>query len=250
MQPTLFGIAYSPWTERARWALDHHGIRYQWVAHRPYLGEGALRRRARLASGERASVPLFLDGDRVLRDSIDILRHADEVGRGPKLIADAARFGELVAITETGLRAVRGRVTAGILGDREALREQVLGTVPAFMASLLVPLAVRGTRFIGKKYGATMERDGANLATMRQTLAKLDERIDTSVVPTPSTLTAEHILLATFLQGIRPVATPHIKLRPATQKVWTCEPLTAEAARLLAWRDAVYAAARSLPPRV
>jgi hypothetical protein len=31
--------------------------------------------------------------------------------------------------------------------------------------------------------------------------------------------------------------------------VWTCEPLLEEAKDLLAWRDAVYAKARSLPPR-
>jgi hypothetical protein len=68
-------------------------------------------------------------------------------------------------------------------------------------------------------------------------------------VPDARTLRIEHILLATFLQGIRPVNAPHIRLGPASREVWTCTPLLEEARELLTWRDAVYTSARSLPPR-
>lgn len=249
MTATLYGLSYSPWTERARWALDHHGIRYQWAVHRLYLGEGALRRRAKAKPGERASVPLFVDGDLILRDSIDILLHADERGRGSKLVADRAALTALVALVEPGLHAMRGRVVSGTIESPDCIREHAAEVVPGFMAGMIAPVVVRASRFIGDKYGATMERDGKNLDVIRQTLRALRDRVDTSFVPGPTTLRAEHILLATFLQGIQPVTSPHIKLKPATRAVWTCTPLTDEAKELLAWRDATYAQARSLPPR-
>lgn len=249
MTPTLHGLSYSPWTERARWALDHHGIRYRWAVHRLYLGEGALRRRAKSKPGERASVPLFVDGELIVRDSMDIVRHADRVGRGTKLIDDEVRVNELAALVEPGLHAMRGRVTAGTIASPACIREHASEVVPAFMAGLLGPVVVRAARFIGDKYQASLERDGRNLEAIRQTLRELRGRIDTSFVPEPTTLRAEHVLFATFLQGIQPVTAPHIKLKPATRAVWTCEPLLEEAAELLAWRDAVYARARSLPPR-
>ena len=249
MTATLHGLSYSPWTERARWALDHHGVAYRWVVHRLYLDERGLRRRARVAPGERASVPLFVEGDTILRDSIDILKHADVVGRGTKLVEDPRALDALVAMFEPGLQAMRGRVTAGTIESSACIREHGAEVVPAFMAGLLAPVVVRAARFIGDKYGAVLERDGQNLETIRATLRAARSRIDTTRVPDARSLRAEHILLATFLQGIRPVTAPHIKLGPASRAVWTCEPLLEEAADLLAWRDAVYASARSLPVR-
>lgn len=249
MTATLHGLSYSPWTERARWALDHHRVPYTWRAHRLYLEERSLRRRARAKPGERASVPLFVDGDTIVRDSIEIVKHADRVGGGARLIDDEGRLTELVALFEPGLRAMRGRVTAGTLESPACIREHASEVVPSFMAGLLTPVVVRAANFIGEKYDARLERDGQNLDAIRQTLRAARERIDTSRVPDTRTLRIEHILLATFLQGIAPVSAPHIRLGPASREVWTCTPLLDESRELLAWRDAVYASARSLPPR-
>ena len=47
MSRTLYGLSLSPWTERARWALDHHGVAYDYHEHVPMLGEVLLRMKAR-----------------------------------------------------------------------------------------------------------------------------------------------------------------------------------------------------------
>ena len=39
----LIGIGYSPWTEKARWALDHHGIDYRYSEHLILFGMLPLR---------------------------------------------------------------------------------------------------------------------------------------------------------------------------------------------------------------
>src|SRR6188508_1450752 len=57
----LVQLYYSPWSERARWALDHHGLAYETVEHVPFLGEIRLRRIVGKKAA-RATVPVLIDG--------------------------------------------------------------------------------------------------------------------------------------------------------------------------------------------
>src|SRR5579871_5769917 len=68
----LYGMSFTPYSERARWALDHHRVPYEWHEHVPMVGERSLRKRA--GGQGKASVPLALDGETVLRDSLAIAR--------------------------------------------------------------------------------------------------------------------------------------------------------------------------------
>src|SRR5262245_37961692 len=81
---TLIAEYFSPWSEKARWALDHHGLAYKYREHLPLLGEPLLRLRARRLTG-RVSVPVLVTPEGVLADSFAIARHADELGRAPAL---------------------------------------------------------------------------------------------------------------------------------------------------------------------
>src|SRR5688572_23771052 len=80
--------SFAPWCEKARWALDHHGIPYREREHVPLVGELALRIAARRASGP-VTVPLLVDGDAVLMDSVAIARRAEAHGRGAPLFPPA-----------------------------------------------------------------------------------------------------------------------------------------------------------------
>jgi glutathione S-transferase len=46
----LVALHYSPWSEKARWALDHHGVAYRYEEYKILLGEPKLR----LATKKRA----------------------------------------------------------------------------------------------------------------------------------------------------------------------------------------------------
>src|SRR5689334_2779086 len=74
--PTLVSLSYSPFSERARWALDHHRIGYQVVNHVPVLGELRLRRLAKGKQG-RVTAPVLIANGAALCDSWDIARYAD-----------------------------------------------------------------------------------------------------------------------------------------------------------------------------
>src|SRR6185503_6034743 len=82
----LVVLKTSPWSERAKWALDHHGLAYQTTDHTPFLGEGKLRRIAGGEGKKRVTTPILVDGDRVVTESWDIARYADEVGKGATLV--------------------------------------------------------------------------------------------------------------------------------------------------------------------
>jgi len=238
----LLGAYYSPWTERARWSLDHHGIAYRFEEHVPVMGELALRRRLGAYRGARATVPVFFDGPNVISESIDIVFHADSIGRGAPLVRDREATRRYFERVERGLVAMRGRVLASVLTDREAQRESAV-MVPKSVAGLMRPFVRASTRFMASKYGVSGRSAGDFEPEMRELLVEIRRAIDDGSLST-DTFSANHIAAATFLQGVSPVRAPHMQLTQAVRRAWTCEPLAAEFADVLSWRDLLYSQRR------
>ena len=105
---TLIAIAQSPWSERARWALDHHGLPYSEQAHAPILGELSLRRKVGRWRGP-VSVPILVREGRAIHGSHAIARLADSAGRGPSLFGQAREeaIARWSSIAEQGASAGR-----------------------------------------------------------------------------------------------------------------------------------------------
>ena len=115
--PTLFGIHYSPWSLRARWALDHHGVDYRYREHTPLLGEWGLRFRSRKRVGSGpVTVPLLVLPERAIDDSFEIMCFADEVGEGEPLRASYPDVAMFINGLESAYDAARRRVR-GAYGD-------------------------------------------------------------------------------------------------------------------------------------
>ena len=81
----LITIPLSHYCERARWALDWAGLDYVEERHLQIFHARAVRR-----AGGRRTVPVLVDGDRVLADSADIVAHADACGSRRLYPADPA----------------------------------------------------------------------------------------------------------------------------------------------------------------
>ena len=231
----LFQLSYSPWSEKARWALEHHRVAYDSIDHVPMLGEPRLW----LAVGKlggRVSVPLFVDRDVVLRDSLDIARHADRVGSGTPLLP-AGSEGDVAswaAASDALGAAGRVLVIARTLSNRDAQREALPRGMPGFLA----PAAAMGAAFIGRKYGvaddevAAVAKMRAVLDDVRAALGGRDYLLDR--------FTFADVAIAACMQVVSPVADAHLRLGPATRRIWTSEALTHDFGDLLAWRDAIY----------
>jgi glutathione S-transferase len=237
----LYGIHYSPWTARARWALDHHGIDYRYREHSPYLGERALRKRGQRAGlSGRITVPLLLGDGVALGDSWQIMAHADSIGSGASLGTGDPEIAAWGPDLEPAFAAARRRVTRRVMADKAALTEAAQGTVPNWMAGAARPIARLGTRFIAKKYGFdpdATEDDSAFCAGLDRIRAQLNGEAYLY-----DGFSAADIVAACLIAAVRPHASH--RLGPANFAAWEAAHLVEPYADLLQWRDTMFATHR------
>jgi len=236
----LFVLHVSPWSERARWALDHHGLAYQAVQHAPFLGERRLRNLVGRTAGP-PTVPVLVDGSTVLTQSWDIVVFADRKGDGPTLIPAEreAEIREWARRVDAASSHGRALVVGGMLRSPAALDESHPPLVPRWIRPLLRPVTRYGTRWFGRKYGLQLDEVAAHEQEMREALAAVREALGDSQYLL-GTFSYADIVAASMLQGIAPVADEYLRLGPATREVWTQPQLSREFADLVRWRDELY----------
>lgn len=238
--PQLVVLHVSPWSERARWALDHHGIAFREIQHAPFLGEGKLRKLVG-PDQPRATVPVLIDGDTVITQSWDIAAHADRVGNGAQLLPDDRVADIRTWVDEIDGVSNHGRalVIRGMLGSAAALDEGLPPQIPGFIRPLLRPITRYGTRWFAKKYALQLDAVDEHRDALRTMLARVRARLGDGRYLFGSFGYGD-IATASFLQGMAPVDDRWLRLGPATRAVWTQPELASEFADLVGWRDALY----------
>lgn len=235
---TLVQLWYSPWSEKARWSLDHHGIPYKKREHLPMIGEPLLKIQTGKLTG-RVSVPVLLDTGEVFADSLAIARHADRIGVSSKLFAKLDEVQHWSDVSEKTLKGARAALFTRLLHDDDALMEALPPFIPQAARRASLPVAVMAARFVEKKWVVPSEteqlaRDVATgLDAFRAGIAGgkkylLDD------------FSYADIAMAAVLQMISPVDTKYIPLGPATRRAWTNEELAQKYGDLIDWRDALY----------
>jgi glutathione S-transferase len=238
--PKLVVLHVSPWTERVRWALDHHLVAYRVVQHAPFLGERRLRKLVGRRDGP-VTVPVLIDGEQVISQSWDIVAHADRHGRGTRLILEQheGAIREWVRIVDAASGHGRALVIRGMLGSAAALDESLPPAVPTWMRPMMRPVTRYGTRWFARKYALDLDGVDAHLQAVRETLEHLRRSLAGGRYLLGE-LSYADIVAATLLQGIAPVGDEHIRLGPATRAVWTRPELVEAFPELIAWRDDLY----------
>jgi glutathione S-transferase len=238
---TLYGLSQSPWTEKARWALDHHTVAYRYHEHVPLLGEVLLRAKARSRpKGTKASVPLLADGNTVYTSSIAIARHAESIGRGEPLFPkesddEIVRWAEL---SDRIISAGRARVLAGLRANRAAQREALPPFIPGALRGVLAPMATTAAMFLGSKYEVGRDPDAEGEAVLRPAYDELRKALGGRPYILDRFSFAD-IAMATSLQTLR--ATRRSPIGPATREIWENAAVARDFEDLIAWRDALYA---------
>jgi len=246
MSRTLFGLRVSPWTERARWALDHHKLAYDYHEHVPMIGEVLLRRKARTS---KASVPLLSDGDDVVMGSLEIAKHAERTHGGAPLFPNdnAGEIERWADLAERITKVGRDRLLCRMVASPKAQAESLPSFIPGGLRGALAPTAGMALRFLARKYGSGSDLEAAEKRadeTIRPLLEETREAIkDGGYVLSKDCFTFADIALASSLQVLRPRM--EMTLGPATREAWTNEKLADEFEDLVAWRDTVYAKHRS-----
>jgi glutathione S-transferase len=248
----LLALPFSPWSEKARWALDVRKVPYRYRLYQPLIGELELRLRTRRLRGV-VTVPLLIDdGGRVYDDSASIARFADSQGQGPSLFppeheAAIARFIEL---SERGLAAGRAIALERQLADDEALAEMIPRAIRQRAGRFAVRLAELGMRRTLRKYRAQRLTADQHRAELRGVLEEL--RAALSAAPgEPKTLlgtfTFADIAAAQVLGFVSPPSFG-LKLGKASRRGFTDPAFAREYQDLVAWRDALYERYRPRSP--
>lgn len=238
----LVGEHFSPWTEKARWALEHHGHAYAFREYTPVLDEPWLRFATRNFSRKPATIPVLFDERDTLTDSFAIAAHADRKGARAKLFPAS----QLEAIeawnarSESALRAGRALFFARLERDAEAQ----LDFVPTFFPKAARPYLRRSMgptlAYLRKKHGvddaflarAHEELDAA-LVSLREALSGRPHLLDE--------LSYADLAMAVVFQFVKPVGDPHVPLSRAHRRCFTEAELAREHGDLLDWRDQLYA---------
>lgn len=239
MSRTLYGLAESPWTERARWALHHHAIAYTFHEHVPLLGEVFLRRKSRTKKG---TVPLLTDGDTVVMGSFEIAKHAEKIGRGAPLFPrdKDTEMAHWADVAERMTRVGRMWLIARLMKSKEAQAEALPSFVPGALRGVFAPTAVLAVRFLMKKHGIGENAEDEVEHTLRPLLLELRAAIGKGpYILSPPAFSFADLAMAATLHVVRPYQ--KFELGPATREAWTNEALASQFGDLLEWRDAIYA---------
>lgn len=241
MSLTLIALSYSPWSERARWALDHHRMSYREVEHVPMLGGPWLRLRTKRLVG-KTTVPVLVDGREAIFDSFRIAQRAEAAGGGSPLFPTAlfAQIEGWNRSSEAILQAGRARLIGRTLADRGALREALPPVFPDAVRPAMESMARVGAHFIAAKYGTRRSSDATHLDVMRTELSRLREVVGATGKYVLGAFSFADIAMAVAMQMVAPVSDDYLRIGPATRSVWTEPELAAEFSDLLVWRDWVY----------
>ncbi|MEM7281748.1 MAG: glutathione S-transferase N-terminal domain-containing protein [Pseudomonadota bacterium] len=227
----LVGESFSPWTKKARWALEYCGLVYKYQEYTPTLSEPGLRWRMRQFSGE-VSVPVLFAGREVLRGSWDIACYANAATANERL-GNMEAIDSWNRLSEAALAEGRTRVIRAVLGNEIALEEALPGFIPHSLRKPLRFLAKDAAKRLDRKYAHLLK-----LGSVRSALAATREGLGQSGNDfLNGNFSYADITMAVVLEVIAPIACTDPPLGPEMQRCWNDSELAEEFTDLIQWRN-------------
>lgn len=236
----LLAISYSPWSEKARWALDFQGIEYRTREYIPMISEPKLRVRLKKWQGSVTVPILFADSD-TIGDSLQIAEYADRVGGQPGQLFPKQHLDEILGWNESSERAMRaGRalISDRVLSSPEAKKE-ALPNMLRSAGSFASPVTNLAVGFFRRKYEIRGPlADQSEL--LCRCLSKLSDALESRDYLLASGFSYADIAMSTTLQFVMPVSDEFLRLGAATREAWKDAKLAEKFGHLVRWRDQLY----------
>lgn len=226
---TVYGIDYSPWTQRACWALHVRNVPFRFWHYKPTLDEPRMRFRLGRWTGT-VSVPILVDDERAIEGSEAIARFANEAGEGPDLFADEAEVARWCALAEPGLEYGRTRTIDALIEDPAAQAEALEAVLPASVAPAFSWVARSIARRTRAKYPAPPR------SVLVDFLGELEGAVgDGGSYLVGDAITYADLVAATTLEVVEPGG--HCRRGPHQRRYWTDDELASAHRGLFSWRD-------------
>ena len=233
-------MSYSPWTEKARWALDHHQLAYTFVEHTPLIDELTLRVRTRKLRGA-ISVPMLLAAREAVMGSLAIARWADAHATNDKLEQPSEHdaVDRWDAHSERACQAGRALVSLRMRTTPGALEEAVPSFIPTLLRKTVGQI---GVRFIARKYTVDLAGESAHEATLTEVLGTIRTGLAAGAghYLVGDRFTLADIVAACAVNVVVPVGAQYVPIGPRTREAWTRNAVAQQYADVIAWRDALY----------
>jgi len=231
----LYGITFSPWTYKARWALSHHHIPYDYSEYAVMMDKLSTRIRLRHFTGS-LTVPAARIGKTLLLSSHEIASYADGIGEGESLHVDSSEVLAWDALAEEFQRLGRYRLTRSFASDPLALKESLPGPLQRIPGAAL--MGKLGIQYMLRTYPVACDLEGAN-QRMREILLQVRTQLESGdhLIGKPS---YADMAVASMLQMVDPVGSEFIPLEASAQPHWREESLSEEFRDLTAWRDRIF----------
>lgn len=182
----LLTIRPSHYNEKARWALDYHGLAYDeepWMPMFHFAGVVPISLPRRLGRPDRESTrfstPLLLAGDQIFTDSSEILAFADEHSENPaRALVWSTEVIELERQLSGRFGADTRRLAYYYLLDDDALltrmAQQSVGPSQARIFELCIPVLRKGLRV---RLAVDEEHSMRSRQRILDCFAEIDERL-------------------------------------------------------------------------
>ncbi len=227
----LFGESFSPWTKKARWALEYCDLAYDYQEYVPTLSEVGLRIRLRQFRGS-VSVPIMLTDSHVYRGSWEIASYANHVC-GDERLGDMGVILNWDRLSEDALAERRSQIVRDIHANETALEEALPSFIPKTLRRPMRFVARDAVQRLDRKY-AHLLKHGSLQVALSATREALREQNNDHLL---GKFSYADITMAVVLEAISPIAVHHPPLGPETRKVWRDDDLAAQYSDLVEWRN-------------
>lgn len=230
----LIGNPQSPWTVKARWALEVCRVPHVFKHYLPPLHEPLLRLRTRRFR-EPISVPVLLERSATVWGATPIAELANRwafTQSGALPLGDLSAAAPWLALSDQASSEGRARVTAAYLGNADALVEAMPPLIPRVLRRPLRFMARDACARIADKY-AHLVAAGAMRNALELTRARLAQVGGSYLL---GSLSYADLAMAAVLEMVCPRVVTSPRYGAATRQVWSDPGLSQEYADLLAWR--------------
>lgn len=236
----------SPWSERARWALDLSGMSYDTIVFTPLISNPYARWLSRNVN-RKLTIPLAVS-DRgkektILQDSLEIARYSNTKRLNDREdLFPAKHANEIITwhnLSESLLDILRIRANPRMKDSRELQLNNLPPIIPKIAKPLFLPLSRYALDYFEKKYPL---QSGDHQNILHDGL----ERIRTALKNSTSGYILDQfsfadITVAVIFQAISPGDNRFVPIEDAMRECWKDQDLILQYGDLLEWRDTLYA---------